>query len=243
MLNEYEKQTGLSSTDVQHLLDEIKNKGLSQDEITSVEELIPPSNNYLENVLYVQDNYDQIISKLSAGQKKTLDKYFLYYALRYYDKNPVDIQHSMGTISNGYIVPESISSLIYGFDDTSVNDLMRSSYVAELQVFSDGTENIQNGSSGLSLDTVVHSFISVKNISNSNIVVGKLQVATRKTMVLGTWGNKDEHKGLWYNLEPKFIRDKGDYDNKVSLKANLISDYMNSLKRFITVNDDQWFRA
>ena len=79
----------------------------------------------------------------------------------------------------------------------------RQSAVAELTIFSDGTAIGVVGSVGV---LAGHSFITVKNVSGSQISVGGLDnVAPQQTISVGTWGNKNEHVGLWYNLESYFV--------------------------------------
>jgi hypothetical protein len=62
--------------------------------------------------------------------------------------------------------------------------------IATLTIFADPTSSTI-GSSGLSYDMGTHAFITVKNISTSNITVGKLgSIAPGKTVSIGTWVTK-----------------------------------------------------
>lgn len=114
--------------------------------------------------------------------------------------------------------------------------------IATLTIFADPTTSTI-GSSGLSYDLGTHAFITVKNISTSNITVGKLSgIAPGKTVSIGTWGNKSEHTGLWYNLEPYFVYYKSAYAKRVSYSMALTSTSLGTLNTFIK-NNDYWSKT
>lgn len=122
---------------------------------------------------------------------------------------------------------------------SSISPMASSSFVAILYVFSDPTSSTI-GSSGLSIDLGTHSFVTVKNISTSNITIGGLSgIAPNKTVSLGTWGNKSEHKGLWYNLESKFVNNNSAYGGRVSIGWAITATDLNSLNSFV-YNWDKW---
>src|SRR5262245_24681653 len=74
--------------------------------------------------------------------------------------------------------------------------------VAVVSIFSDVSQLANAGSSGFFSG---HTWLVVKNISSDKIRVGRVDdVAPGETITVGTWGNKDEHKGVWYNLEAYF---------------------------------------
>ena len=79
--------------------------------------------------------------------------------------------------------------------DNDFGDRVSSSAVAIMRIFA-----INDGGRS-SFNTSGHAFLSIKNISSSTITVGGLSVGSGKTVTVGTWGNKNEHTGLWYNLE------------------------------------------
>jgi len=80
----------------------------------------------------------------------------------------------------------------------------------------------------------------VENISNSNIQVVNLTGITPYTYVsLGTWGNKSEHTGLWYDLEEYFKYHYGSYSGAVSISMNLTSSQLNTINSF-AINHDTW---
>ena len=107
--------------------------------------------------------------------------------------------------------------------------------VAELTIYSDGTAVGTEGSIGI---IGGHSFITVKNESSSVISVGKLAgIAPSETVTVGTWGNKKEHPGVWYNLESYFIHlDMSAYAT-ASLARTLTSSELKTLNNFISKHD------
>lgn len=105
--------------------------------------------------------------------------------------------------------------------------------VAVLTIFA------SSDASGSSFSTDGHAWITVSNTSSSNITVGKFAgVAPGKLVSLGTWGNKSEHTGLWYNLEALFVS-QGAYNNRVSLSIDLNASQLSSINSVIA-NSDTW---
>lgn len=114
--------------------------------------------------------------------------------------------------------------------------------IATLTIYADPTSSTI-GSSGLSYDLGTHAFITVKNISASNITVGKLGlIAPGKTVSIGTWGNKSEHSGLWYNLEAYYIYKNAAYSKRVSYSMALTDTTLSTLNTYIK-NNDYWSRT
>lgn len=111
--------------------------------------------------------------------------------------------------------------------------------IATLTIYADPTSSTI-GSSGLSYDLGTHAFITIKNISTSNITVGKLgSIAPGKTISVGTWGNKTEHKGLWYNLESYYVYKNNAYSKRVSYSMALSDTTLTTLNTYIK-NNDYW---
>lgn len=145
-------------------------------------------------MLYIQENYDQIIDGLSEEEKELVDTYFLKYALQYYLEygSPQDFVQTPALRDN--IVSEPIFMDNEEFEElfadeneivlTQINGA-RASNIAAVRIFADPTQS-NIGSSGLSIDVGIHAWITVSNISSSTITVGKFNVAAGKTMALGT---------------------------------------------------------
>lgn len=50
-----------------------------------------------------------------------------------------------------------------------------------------------------------HAFLSVTNVSDGDINVGGLLIEPGKSVTIGTRGNRNEHSGIWYNLESYYM--------------------------------------
>jgi hypothetical protein len=106
--------------------------------------------------------------------------------------------------------------------------------VAELTIYSDGSA-IGDGLAGW---TKGHAFIGVKNISTSNITVGSLSnIAPQKMVTVGTWGNKDEHLGVWYNLEAYLIHGNPGIWATTSFTLGITAAELKTLNAYIVTHD------
>lgn len=90
-----------------------------------------------------------------------------------------------------------------------------------------------------SWNTSGHAFIAFKNTSSSSIRVGGLNVGSGHEITLGTWGNKNGHVGIWYNLESYLVNNGGAYGNRVSLSMNVTQSNINTINDIIS-NNDAW---
>ncbi|WP_138160693.1 hypothetical protein [Peptoniphilus catoniae] len=79
---------------------------------------------------------------------------------------------------------------------------------------------------------LINNFLYITNF-------GVLSVGSGKTVTVGTWGNKDEHTGLWYNLEGYFQNSSNAYDNAVSFRVDLSSNLLSTVSQNIK-NNDSW---
>lgn len=82
-----------------------------------------------------------------------------------------------------------------------------------------------------------HAFISFKNTSSSSVAVGGLNVHADHEITFGTWGNKEGHKGIWYNLESYLVNNKNAYGNRVSLSQTVTQSDINTINDLIDKND------
>jgi hypothetical protein len=114
--------------------------------------------------------------------------------------------------------------------------------VAVLSIFVDPTETLRS-SSGLSIDSGRHAWITIRNVGNTTINVGKLSgVAPGKTISVGTWGDTSrtkEHNGIWYNLESWLINKENDLNARISVGYALKASELNRLNNYI-INNDRW---
>ncbi len=194
---------------------------------------------------------------LSKTEKEVLDTYLLKYALKYYEDYGSEEDLVSNDITQNFNksfeqATEPVLVDTREFEEALVNDNEISvqqkngpgmstlaSSVAAVRIFADPTTSKPTQSSGHSLNLGNHAFITVSNISSSTIVVGKFNVAPGKTLSLGTWGNKAEHTGLWYNLESYMIKTQNFYSNRVSAKVNITQSNLNVLNSHI-IGFDRW---
>lgn len=106
----------------------------------------------------------------------------------------------------------------------------RITFVASLEVISAPIA----GSSGIS-GISGHSFIVVKNISSSTITVGHMPVSAGDSVTIGTYGNRNAHKGIWYNIEGY----GGIKGTSYELACALTSTDLYSVNTVIN-NNDKW---
>lgn len=250
ILNDYLQITKLETPDADSIYEKITSADLKNVSVEQIETLVYKENRnakYEETVLYIQDNYDQIVNGLSNEEKEMIDEYFLEYALQYYVDygSPQDFVQT--PVSRDNFINEPIFIDNEEFENYFVDEEeivcsqingTRSSNVASVRIFADPTQS-NIGSSGLSIDVGTHAWITVSNISNSTITVGKFNVAAGKTMALGTWGNKAEHTGLWYNLESYLISKNSAYGGRVSLRVDITQANLTTLNKHM-VGYDKW---
>lgn len=255
ILNDYLLVTGLNENAVNRIYDEVKNGDFK--DVDKIEQILYnaiTNTRFEDTVLYLQNNYDEIVSSISAEQKELVDKYLLHYALEYYISysNIEDFQASPQTISNLEVEePILIDNDVFEELYVNPNEVVlgenaplagSSTQVASLRIFADPSTNIHEGSSGLEMDLGVHAWITISNISNNNITIGKFSIPANKTLALGTWGNQDEHIGLWYNIESKRIRDNDSYSARVFVRVDITEDNLSKANGVI-LSSDAWSRT
>lgn len=254
ILDDYLLATGLEKTEADAIYNEIKDSStdMSSEELENIIYGTVSNVDYVKNVIYIQDNYNEITTGITEEEKAIVDKYFLAYALEYYVDNgsPEDFVDDPMTVSSCgfidepvFIDNEDFEEVFVDENETILQQVPTSTRASEanvvsVRVFADPSKSTI-GSSGLEIDLGTHAWITVSNTSSSNVTVGKFNVAAGKTMSLGTWGNKSEHKGLWYNLESYFIKNNSSYGNRVSLRVDLTATNLSALNNTI-VGYDKW---
>lgn len=259
ILDDYLLITHLEKSDADNLYNEIKANGFKEPLVNRIETILYGKivdNDYVDNIFYIQENYNQIVKKIYSEDKEIIDKYLLSNTILYYIENgnaedfyklscsyPLSVEQSEDICIDNeefqqtYV--ESNEIILSGKKheiSTSAKDK-----VASLRVFADPTQSIY-GSSGLQIDLGTHAWITVSNISDKNISVGKFSIGPGKTLAIGTWGNKSEHVGLWYNLESYLIKNNSSYENRVSLRVDLSSTSLESLNSHI-LGYDTWSKV
>ena len=85
-----------------------------------------------------------------------------------------------------------------------------------------------------------HAFVSVTNVSDSDIAVGGLLIAPGKSLIIGTRGNRNEHSGIWYELESYYMYYIPDYYYHLyAMQTSLDADQLAVLNRGLS-RADHW---
>ena len=88
------------------------------------------------------------------------------------------------------------------------------------------------------LKNLGHSFLSVENISEDTIKVGKVEVPAGDSISIGTWSIK-AHFGVWYNVESVYISTCNKYDGRISITAGINIQDLDTINDFI-LSHDYW---
>lgn len=116
--------------------------------------------------------------------------------------------------------------------DSDVSPMFESA-IATLTIYADSSSTSSWSQDG-------HAYISIKNIGTSTLVIGRLSgIVTGKMVSLGTWGNKSEHIGLWYNLEEYFTVNVGAFTNNASISMNITQSQLTNINNYI-FSHDSW---
>ncbi|MDQ1287243.1 MAG: hypothetical protein QG622_808 [Actinomycetota bacterium] len=85
-----------------------------------------------------------------------------------------------------------------------------------------------------------HSFLLINNIDTLPHSLVGMTVAVGGEVSVGTWGNKPDGKGVYFNLERHF--GPGAYPGRVSLEMNLTSEQLSTVSKRI-VDNNSWALA
>jgi|GEM_PF-1734513 len=153
-----------------------------------------------------------------------------------------DLSVAVNAKDFGYDTNSKIVTGVVGIRSVSTASVPQA--VAMITVFADpsytsGSFGSAISSGDFSVLTGSHGFITVRNVSSQSITVGKASgIASGGTISLGTWGNRSEHVGLWYNLEAYFLA-HGAASGRISVSYLLTAVQLNTLNSFI-INNDSW---
>ena len=92
-----------------------------------------------------------------------------------------------------------------------------------------------------SINTSGHAFIAVRSVSDHDLNVGGLLIAPSTEMTFGTRGNRNEHAGLWYNLEGyyKYYLSDSYYQNLYGVQVSLDQSQLDTVNRNLA-RADHW---
>lgn len=102
----------------------------------------------------------------------------------------------------------------------SVIHVDAATYVANVRLYSTLADN--------------HSWLVVKNTSSSSFYVGGYNLSPGSSVTIGTWGNINQHTGIWYNLEGYY-----NLSTHVSVAKNITSSEVSDMN-FTINNNDRW---
>lgn len=231
LLEDFEYQTGLDRQESDSLFKEILSDNLQSEVICK--EIATLTNAEMDEpsiddiVLYIQENYDLLTKDASDAEKRLIDKYYLGYAIKYYEKyaQPQDYEH----LTRRAAERRNIEENNYDYSSLAAGD-----EIAHVRIFATAEPTEGSGP-----NLTGHAWITVANLSSSNITVGGFSgVGSYKEATVGTWSSwrTPEHNGVWYNYEGYTIRTLG---NRKNLHQYLTSSQLNSLNSFIK-NNDGW---
>lgn len=191
-----------------------------------IEENLEISGGLLQEIIYIQDNYDQIVARLNTSEKESLDKYILDLSLKYY---------------YGKDLPEkSISA----FENVNVYQLDQAApkSVATLRISSDISDEHTLGSSSVELVGLgKHAWIVITNISKSTIQVGKLSVGVGESITVGTYGTDHGHAGIWFNYDGYFAHTEDAYTDNNSYTMSISQSQLDTINSVILdSSNDTW---
>lgn len=187
-------------------------------------------------------------SRSTIYDYEVVETHGIVASLQTYKFNHTDLPHVM---SNGAPVIDPNLSKVYGINSgprVYDGDLLLSQackvsiYIKnwiqedggalELRIFA----SADGGSSSLNFSG--HSWLTVKNNSPYNVLIGKMTISPNETVSLGTWGNKI-HDGLYYNLEHYFDINYNSYNNNSCYKKNMFIYQWNNINS-VVLNNDSW---
>ena len=192
ILFDYNYLTHNNNETARRIFNSLKETNFTSTDNNVIISLGVPMSSYKDNVIFIQENYKELINNLTSQDKLILDSFLLDNVLQYYynelDESYVceNTQMDEDKLLN---VPSSVSS------DTQV---------AIIKVCSDPSPN-NASSSGTGLDAAAghHSWIQVQNIISNPIAVGGLTIPGFKAVTVGTWNGimNRNHSGIWYGAE------------------------------------------
>ena len=92
-----------------------------------------------------------------------------------------------------------------------------------------------NGISSSSNLFTGHAFLTIKNLTKSSLIVGKMTLDANESISLGTWPKK-AHFGVWYNLE-SYLSKNNEFTTSVSLNEEITYGSLIKLNEYISSHD------
>ncbi len=105
--------------------------------------------------------------------------------------------------------------------------------VVLIRLYTNGTANDQP------INLSGHSFITLTNVTDSDLNIGGLMIAPDTSITVGTRSNRAEHKGIWYNYEGYAAYYSNFYENRITIQASLDADQLAVVNENIS-RSDKW---
>ena len=105
--------------------------------------------------------------------------------------------------------------------------------IAILTIFSDNGDEETN----FLYKSYGHAFLSLENISSTNIEFANVTVKPNETIAIGLW-SIFEHFGVWFNVESNYIKEYNKYGERVSLSIGITSSDIQKILQVIDENDN-----
>lgn len=87
-----------------------------------------------------------------------------------------------------------------------------------------------------------HAWISLANPTDHPVTLRGIAILPGETLTLSAWAT-DRRRGVFYNLEPNFIRQYGRYDGRMSLTVRIGEDRLGEIESYIDAHDRWTFYA
>ena len=81
-----------------------------------------------------------------------------------------------------------------------------------------------------------HTWLSLDNYSGHSIYLKDYEIKNNETLTFSVWAIS-AHKGVYFNLEPNFIKDYGRYSGCQSLSVNIDENQLAKIEDFINKNN------
>lgn len=94
------------------------------------------------------------------------------------------------------------------------------------------------GESEFFIQCLGHAWISIENQSGHTIRLIDYEIEDGEILTMSAWA-LSEHRGVYFNIEPHFMKQFGRYDGRKSLSVNIDESKMETIGDYI-INNDNW---
>lgn len=82
-----------------------------------------------------------------------------------------------------------------------------------------------------------HAFVSIENISDMALeLMHGVKVASHETITFSWWAT-DRHMGIWFNIEPNYIKLFGKYTGRISISRYIDMAHLDAIQEYLARND------